>query len=280
MRRVVAGAMTWWLRLFLLSIVLLALVEAPRALELAIPAVPFVLMWVRPRRPPEQEPRSVAPPIRGRWTALNSPATKVPSHGVRAYGQAFAIDVLRARPPDAPAKIGWGVGMRRAESYPSFGSPVLAVADGTVVRASGRQRDHRSRASWPALAFMLIVEGAVRELGGAPFVLGNHLVVDHGDGVYAAYAHLRRGSLLVGVGDRVEAGQHLADVGSSGNTTEPHLHVQLMDRPSPTAAAGIPFRWTDLEIIPGEVDRTYQRRPVDQAIEPGLPANGQVFTAG
>jgi murein DD-endopeptidase MepM/ murein hydrolase activator NlpD len=204
----------------------------------------------------------------------------VPSHGIRAYGQTYAIDILHPRPPDAPAKLGWGVGMRRPEQFPTFGSPVLAVADGEVVRVSGRQRDHRSRESWWAIAYMMTVEGAVREIGGAGLVLGNHVVVDHGDGVYAAYAHLRRGSPLVGEGDRVQAGQQIAEVGNSGNTTEPHLHVQLMDRPVVTAAAGVPFRWRDIEIVPDEVDASYSRGPVSTAIEPGLPANGQVFVAG
>lgn len=36
----------------------------------------------------------VEPPVTGRWTALNSPADKVPSHGVHAYGQAYAIDIV------------------------------------------------------------------------------------------------------------------------------------------------------------------------------------------
>ena len=74
------------------------------------------------------------------------------------------------------------------------------------------------------------VEGTVREISGAGLVLGNHVVVDHGDGVFAAYAHLRQGSPHVADGDRMQAGQPLAEVGNSGNTTEPHLHVQLMDR--------------------------------------------------
>jgi hypothetical protein len=52
-----------------------------------------------------------------------------------------------------------------------------------------------------------------------------------------------------------------------------------MDRRSPTAAAGVPFRWTDVKMIPGEVDRSYQRGAVEPSVEPGLPANGQVFTA-
>jgi len=82
----------------------------------------------------------------------------------------------------------------------------------------------------------------------------------------------------VAVGDRVEAGQHVADVGNSGNTTEPHLHVQLMDAPVVTAAAGVPFRWSDIEIRPGDVDLSHLRKAPSTTIEPGLPADGQVFT--
>ncbi|MEU0914165.1 M23 family metallopeptidase [Streptomyces althioticus] len=55
--------------------------------------------------------------------------------------------------------------------------------------------------------------------------------------------HLRRGSLTVREGDRVHPGQVLAQVGNSGNSTEPHLHFQLMDGPDPDTARGIPFTW-------------------------------------
>ncbi len=70
------------------------------------------------------------------------------------------------------------------------------------------------------------------ELLGPGRILGNHVVLDLGDEVYAALAHLRRGSVRVRPGDRVAAGQQLAACGNSGNSTEPHLHFQLMDHPS------------------------------------------------
>lgn len=82
----------------------------------------------------------------------------------------------------------------------------------------------------------------------------------------------------VAVGDRVQAGQQLAEVGNSGNSSESHLHVQLMDDPMVTAAAGVPFRWEGIEVAPGDIDLTRSTKPVATDIEPGLPANGQVFT--
>jgi murein DD-endopeptidase MepM/ murein hydrolase activator NlpD len=54
-------------------------------------------------------------------------------------------------------------------------------------------------------------------------------------------AHLRAGSLQVAVGDTVTAGQHIADCGNSGNSTQPHVHIQVMDRPDASQARGLPM---------------------------------------
>src|SRR5689334_22768157 len=91
---------------------------------------------------------------------------------------------------------------------------------------------------------MLLVEGALREATGPGRILGNHIVLDLGGGVYAVLAHLRRRSALVAPGDRVRAGQVIAACGNSGNSSEPHLHFQLMDRPGVLLGAGLPFAFT------------------------------------
>ncbi|GAA0584544.1 M23 family metallopeptidase [Paractinoplanes ferrugineus] len=186
------------------------------------------------------EPLPVEPPVRGSWRAVNSPASRVPSHGLHAYGQTYAIDLVFASPAGAPAP---GSGFaRRASDFPGFGQPILAAAPGRVVRVRQGQRDHRSRTGLAGLAYLL-VEGMFRELLGAGRVVGNHIVVDLGAGRYALYAHLKRHSASVRAGDVVEAGQEIARCGNSGNSSEPHLHFQIMDRPSPTFAAGLPFRF-------------------------------------
>ena len=58
------------------------------------------------------------------------------------------------------------------------------------------------------------------------FQSGNNVVIDIGGGRYVLMAHLTPGSIQVKVGDHVELGQQIAKVGNSGNTTEPHLHIQ------------------------------------------------------
>ena len=60
---------------------------------------------------------------------------------------------------------------------------------------------------------------------------GNHVVLDLGNGEYALLAHLQRGSVRVEAGDRVRAGDVLGLTGNSGNSSEPHLHFHVQDRP-------------------------------------------------
>ncbi|WP_228991737.1 M23 family metallopeptidase [Streptomyces sp. DH8] len=274
-RRAVPTAMRWsWVVLFALVIGefatdlpgpgwATALLPALVVLALMAATTTLQARAARPRGAP-RPPVEVAPPVTGRWTALNSPADKAPSHGTHAYGQTYAIDIV-AEPETAegegPARPAfhrlWPL-VRRNRAFPAFDAPLLAVADATVVRASDGQRDHLSRTSLPALAYLMFLEGTVRSILGAHRILGNHVVLDLGGGVYAVYAHARRGSLRVKTGDRVRAGQEIGRVGNSGNTTEPHLHFHLMDGPDPDDARGAPFTWRGV----------------------GVPANGETFTVG
>ena len=75
------------------------------------------------------------------------------------------------------------------------GNPVLAAASGTVVK------------SYMSSSY------------------GNYIVISHGGGLMTAYAHLSR--RLVSVGDTVSAGQQIGKVGSTGNSTGPHLHFEV-----------------------------------------------------
>ncbi|WP_066981869.1 M23 family metallopeptidase [Streptomyces sp. NRRL F-4489] len=207
---------------------------------------------------PGGRPVAVAAPVAGRWKALNSPADRIPSHGTRAYGQAYAIDLVAEPEPGARPGFGWWPLARPNGDFPAFGAPLTAVADATVVRADDRQRDHRARTSWLALGYFFLAEGMIRPLGGARRMIGNHVVLDLGGGTYALYAHVRRGSLTVRPGDRVRAGQTLGACGNSGNSTEPHVHFQLMTTGDPETADGLPFTWHGI----------------------GVPRNGEVFEAG
>ncbi len=214
-----------------------------------------------------REPVTVEPPVRGRWIAINSPASRVPSHGTRELGQAYAIDLVYQPDPDVRWRgvRGWPPA-RRPQAFPGFGRPVFAPADGVVVAASGWQRDHLSRNSVLGLVYLIpemLIRGAVSLLTGY-VVVGNHVILDLGDGVYAVFAHLKRGSIRVRRGERVQAGQQIAECGNSGNTSEPHVHFQLMDHRHMIVAAGVPVRFD--HYVAGGVPAS------------GVPRNEEAFT--
>lgn len=114
------------------------------------------------------------------------------------------------------------------ESYVIYGKQALAATNGTVV---------------------LVIDGLEEQVPGEqpgtsiPLdeAEGNAVVVDIGDGLYAMYAHLQPGSILVAEGDEVSRGQPLGLVGNTGNSIAPHLHFHVTDGPSPLASDGVPY---------------------------------------
>jgi murein DD-endopeptidase MepM/ murein hydrolase activator NlpD len=89
----------------------------------------------------------------------------------------------------------WGRMHEGIDITAPIGTPVWAAADGTVIHAG-----------W---------------LGG----YGNLVVLDHGDGLATAYAHAS--AILVALGQRVSQGSTIALVGSTGNSSGPHLHFEV-----------------------------------------------------
>ncbi|GAB2737228.1 M23 family metallopeptidase [Streptomyces bullii] len=85
------------------------------------------------------------------------------------------------------------------------GTPVLAVHDGTVVKAGGN--------------------GA----GDGP-AYGYAVVIKHGNGTYSQYAHLSR--IDVKIGQTVKTGQKIALSGNTGNSSGPHLHFEIRTTPN------------------------------------------------
>lgn len=285
LRRALAAGHTWWTRLFVVVLAVFVLVDVglPWIARVAIlGALAALTMVTAPRD--DRAATVLDAPVRGRWMALNSPGTKVPSHGTTMYGQTRAVDLLEAEGfperPVQPTYGGWGLRSRRPETFASFGLPVLAMGGGEVVAASDRWRDHGARTTWPQLIAMMTIEAIARELLGAGGLLGNHVLVRHDDGTVAVYAHLRRGSVAVRPGERVAAGDVLGEVGNTGNSSEPHLHVHLMDRAHPQAASGLAMTWRGLDYdATDEAQRVvlnWGEGPKPTA-QPDFPPAGQVF---
>ena len=63
--------------------------------------------------------------------------------------------------------------------------------------------------------------------GNPELGFGNYVAIKHPDKHFSYYAHLKKNSINVAVGESVDAGQAIAEVGSSGNSTDPHVHFEL-----------------------------------------------------
>ena len=180
-------------------------------------------------------------PFEGRWLTQNSPANRVPSHGTALWATSFAIDFV---PVDeggrtAPLSIGALLRPEPAEWFPGFGRPILAPVQGVVVGMHHTAVDHASFRGLPSVGYALTQRH--RAAAGWEALAGNHVLIEMSDGPVVALCHLQRDSVQVQVGRRVRVGDVLGRCGNSGNSTEPHVHLQAIDRPDVRHACAVPI---------------------------------------
>lgn len=177
----------------------------------------------------ERDAVVLAWPFTGRWLVQNSPASRVPSHGTALFGTTYAIDFvpLGADGRSAGPTLMSLLGTEPPDAFVGYGRPVLSPIDGEVIAAHDGEPDHVARRSPLSLLFYALTQRS-RVRGGAGAIAGNHVAVRVGDAV-VLLAHLRQGSVRVRVGEEVAVGEQMGECGNSGNSTEPHLHVQVSD---------------------------------------------------
>ncbi len=92
------------------------------------------------------------------------------------------------------------------------------------------------------VAIGAITEGVVSAVIASHAGLGNHVIVDHvinGQKVQSVYGHMLDGTFAVAVGDHVKVQQKLGEVGSTGESTGAHLHLEIHINGVPVD----PFAW-------------------------------------
>jgi hypothetical protein len=192
-------------------------------------------------------------PFHGTWLARNSPARRVPSHGTDLFATTYAIDFIAVRGRRTAATRDWRtlLATEPVARLFAFDQSILAPASGRVVTSHDGETDHAARRSQPAKVPYALTQAA-RARGGAGALAGNHVILRlEGQHGYVVLAHLRSGSPQVDVGARVVAGEQLATCGNSGNSTQPHVHVQVMDASDPLDADGLPMVFENYRAWPG-----------------------------
>lgn len=143
----------------------------------------------------------------GRFVAVQAGGVSLLNYHANHPEQGHAVDVTAISPLGFRAG---GLFPRGLESYVIFGASVVSPCDGTVTAARSDLPD-------------LVPPQSDRENPS-----GNHVILSCG-ALDVELAHFQQGSVAVDVGDVVAAGALLGQVGNSGNTTEPHLHIHAVD---------------------------------------------------
>lgn len=190
-------------------------------------------------------------PLRGMW--YNGAGSTFHSHHRWSPMEEFALDLVRLG-PDFKTHRGAG---RRFSDYYAYGQPVSAAADGVVSSVIADQVEdtgamQQAGETTEAYYERLGKDQQRRLAQGRGGITGNSVVIDHGHGEFSFYAHLKPGSVAVRAGQRVTRGQQIGALGSSGNSTEPHLHFQVCNGPDPLLCAGIPVTFEPSKDVLGE----------------------------
>jgi murein DD-endopeptidase MepM/ murein hydrolase activator NlpD len=127
-----------------------------------------------------------------------------------------------------------GVGSARSSAMGPFTKGAQPVEGGVIASGYGRRRDPFTGETrfHKAIDIGAPMGAPVQNLAAGTVTMaranggyGNVIVVDHGDGWKSLYAHCEE--LNVEAGQRVEAGEQLGTVGSTGRSTGPHLHLEI-----------------------------------------------------
>jgi Peptidase family M23 len=152
----------------------------------------------------------------------------------RAYrGQSYGIDIIQIDPLGLRAK---GIVPSDPAAYKIYGQPVLAPCSGKIVQAIDSFPD------------MTIPQTDLVNRSG------NHVIL-RCDNADVSLAHFRPQSLSVSVGTDVQVGDRLAEVGNSGASDEPHLHIHAQRSGSsaaPLSGDPLPMRFSGRFLIRGD----------------------------
>lgn len=123
------------------------------------------------------------------------------------------------------------VGSSKLEDYGIFGREVFAPTKGKIIDIHDGEED---------------IEPNTEEFTSS---LGNYIFMQVEEtGTYLIFAHLKQDSICVNIGDSIDAGTVIGQVGNSGTTSEPHLHLQHqknnpMKMKIPICAEGLPINF-------------------------------------
>ena len=176
-----------------------------------------------------------------------------------AIPEEFALDIAKIGESGLSHK---GDGTRFSDYY-AYGADVLAAANGRVTSVANDQLEdpsamQRPNESQEAYFARLQKEQAERLAKGPMAIAGNYVMIDHGKNEYSIVRAFAAGQCARSRRRPGENRRCAGKLGSSGNSTEPHLHFHVCDKPDPLMCAGIPVNFSNITIQWADLPRPIQ----------------------
>jgi len=147
-------------------------------------------------------------PIRDEWFVFWGGTNEFVNYHYVYENQRYAYDLVKVQ--DGQSYQNSPI---RNEDFYAFDEDIIAPADGKVVKVVDGIKDN--------------VPGEMDER----YATGNYVVIEHANNEFSMIAHFKKNSILVKSGDTVTEGQLIGKCGNSGNSSEAHIHFQVMDSP-------------------------------------------------
>ncbi len=177
-------------------------------------------------------------PVKGKWVVFWGGTNELINYHYAYESQRYAYDLIKLKDGSSFKNNPF-----RNENYYAFNEAITAPAEGKVIE---------------------VVDGIKDNIPGemdAEKPAGNYVILEHPGKEYSLLAHLKKNSIKVKIGDSVKADQTIGKCGNSGNSSEPHLHFQVMDSSDFTSGKSIRIRFEDgYEPIQGDIISNIKRK--------------------
>jgi Membrane proteins related to metalloendopeptidases len=149
------------------------------------------------------------------------------------------------------------------KNWYGYGLPVYATGNGRVVAASNDVPDNRYEGKKVVYPDLPQTEKYKRSNG-------NFVVIDHGNGEYSHFDHMKPESVRVKSGDQLKQGDQIGEIGFSGDAFIPHLHYMLTNAADPFHAESLPSYFHNFRRILGSSARVVSKGQLDSGdiVEP------------
>jgi hypothetical protein len=191
---------------------------------------------------------SILPPLKGEWKFLRPP-------GHHPFAFDFVQVDSRRKSSHSSSRLLFFIGRITSDKFFCWNQPIFSPIEGEIIRVGNGWEDHEYTNIWKTIAlwYNATYKFKPKEENGRLDIrpnAGNHIMIQAKEGYIVFLAHLRNQSILVKEGEHVNQGQEIARLGSSGNSTMPHLHINLFDQmDDPYSAKVLPFAFINYETL-------------------------------